>query len=117
MAACACASCVAATRRSISERRMTRRSTYKFRLYVADDTINSAQATANLHALCKTHLPGRHEIDIVDVFKDPQRAILEGIRMTPTLLRLAPLPIRRIVGTLVDTQRVLETLGLVAIVL
>jgi circadian clock protein KaiB len=96
---------------------MTRRSTYKFRLYVADDTINSAQATANLHALCKTHLPGRHEIDIVDVFKDPQRAILEGIRMTPTLLRLAPLPIRRIVGTLVDTQRVLETLGLVAIVL
>jgi circadian clock protein KaiB len=37
---------------------------------------------------------------------------LEGIRMTPTLLRLAPLPIRRIVGTLVDTERVLETLGL-----
>jgi circadian clock protein KaiB len=44
--------------------------------------------------------------------KEPQRAILEGIRMTPTLLRLAPLPIRRVVGTLVDTQRVLETLGL-----
>jgi circadian clock protein KaiB len=86
---------------------MTRRSTFKFRLYVADDTMNSAQATANLQALCKTHLPGRHEIEIVDVFKDPQRAILEGIRMTPTLLRLAPLPIRRIVGTLVDTQRVL----------
>jgi circadian clock protein KaiB len=92
---------------------MTRRSAFKFRLYVADDTMNSAQATANLQALCKAHLPGRHEIEIVDVFKEPQRAILEGIRMTPTLLRLAPLPIRRIVGTLVDTQRVLETLGLV----
>jgi circadian clock protein KaiB len=104
-------------RRSTSERRMTRRSTYKFRLYVADDTMNSAQATANLQALCKTHLPNRHEIEIVDVFKDPQRAILEGIRMTPTLLRLAPLPIRRIVGTLVDTQRVMETLGLVTNVL
>jgi circadian clock protein KaiB len=92
---------------------MTRRSIFKFRLYVADHTMNSAQATANLQALCKTHLPGRHEIEIVDVFKEPQRAILEGIRMTPTLLRLAPLPIRRIVGTLVDTQRVMETLGLV----
>jgi circadian clock protein KaiB len=91
---------------------MPRRSIYKFRLYVADDTMNSAQAAANLQALCKAHLSGRHEIEIVDVFKEPQRAILEGIRMTPTLLRLAPLPIRRIVGTLVDTQRVLETLGL-----
>jgi circadian clock protein KaiB len=91
---------------------MPRRSMYKFRLYVADDTMNSAQATANLQALCQTHLPNRHEIEIVDVFKEPERAILEGIRMTPTLLRLAPLPIRRIVGTLVDTHRVLETLGL-----
>ena len=94
---------------------MIRRSMYKFRLYVADDTMNSAQAAANLHALCQSHLPDRHEIEIVDVFKEPQRAILEGIRMTPTLLRLAPLPIRRIVGTLVDTQRVLETLGLDAL--
>ncbi len=91
---------------------MTRRSMHKFRLYVADDTMNSAQATANLHALCKAHLPGRYEIEIVDVFKEPQRAILEGIRMTPTLLRLAPLPVRRVVGALTDTQRVLETLGL-----
>jgi circadian clock protein KaiB len=91
---------------------MTRRSMYKFRLYVADDTMNSAQAAANLQSMCKAHLPGRHEIEVVDVFKEPQRAILEGIRMTPTLLRLAPLPIRRIVGTLVDTERVLETLGL-----
>jgi circadian clock protein KaiB len=91
---------------------MPRRSTHKFRLYVADDTMNSALATVNLQALCQAHWPNRHEIEIVDVFKEPQRAILEGIRMTPTLLRLAPLPIRRIVGTLVDTQRVLETLGL-----
>ena len=91
---------------------MPRRSTHKFRLYVADSTMNSAQATANLQALCQTHLPNRHEIEIVDVFKEPQRAILEGIRMTPTLLRLSPLPVRRIVGTLVDTHRVLETLGI-----
>jgi circadian clock protein KaiB len=89
---------------------MARRSFYKFRLYVADHTMNSAQAQSNLHTLCQTHLAGCHEIEIVDVFKDPQRAILEGVRMTPTLLRLAPLPIKRIVGTLVDTKRLLETL-------
>lgn len=89
-----------------------RRAIHKFRLYVADETMNSIQATANLHALCETHLAGRHEIEIVDVFKEPQRAILESIRMTPTLLRLSPLPVRRIIGTLVDTTRVLETLGL-----
>lgn len=91
---------------------MPRRLLYKFRLYVADDTMNSAQASSNLRALCQTHLSGRHEIEIVDVFKEPKRAVLEGIRMTPTLLRLAPLPIRRIVGTLMDTQRVMETLEL-----
>jgi circadian clock protein KaiB len=91
---------------------MPRPSMYRFRLYVADDTVNSAQATSNLHMLCQAYLEDRHEIEIVDVFKEPQRAILEGIRMTPTLLRLAPLPIKRIVGTLVDTQRVLETLEL-----
>jgi circadian clock protein KaiB len=89
---------------------MSRRSIYKFRLYVADDTMNSTQAKTNLRSLCQTHLAGRHEIEVVDVFIEPQRAILEGIRMTPTLLRLAPLPIKRIVGTLVETQRVLETL-------
>jgi circadian clock protein KaiB len=91
---------------------MSRRVIFKFRLYIAADTINSSQAMANLRALCQTHLAGRHEIEIIDVFRDPQRALAEGIRMTPTLLRLVPTPVRRIVGTLSQTQRVLETLGL-----
>jgi circadian clock protein KaiB len=91
---------------------MARRTVYKFRLFVAANTVNSGQATTNLNALCKERLAGRHEIEIVDVFREPQRALTEGIRMTPTLIKLAPAPIRRIIGTLVDTQRVLETLGL-----
>jgi circadian clock protein KaiB len=85
---------------------------YKFRLFVAADTLNSAQAASNLNALCKAHLAGRHEIEVVDVFKDPKRALAEGIRMTPTLLKLAPGPVRRIVGTLADVARVMQTLGL-----
>lgn len=91
---------------------MSRRTVYKFRLFVAADTLNSAQAASNLNALCKAHLAGRHEIEVVDVFKDPKRALAEGIRMTPTLLKLAPGPVRRIIGTLADRDRVMQTLGL-----
>jgi circadian clock protein KaiB len=91
---------------------MRQRTKYKFRLYVAADTPNSVQAVANLKAICRIHLAGRHEIEIVDVFREPQLALTEGIRMTPTLVKLAPGPVRRIVGTLSQTQRVLDTLGL-----
>jgi circadian clock protein KaiB len=91
---------------------MSRRPLFKFRLYVATGTLNSTQAMANLNSLCRAHLAGRHEIEVVDVFREPQRALAEEIRMTPTLLKLAPLPARRIVGSLSQTQRVLEALGL-----
>jgi circadian clock protein KaiB len=85
---------------------------YKFRLYVAGDALNSAQAIANLAELCQVHLPDRHEIEVVDVFREPKRALDEGIFMTPTLVKLAPYPSLRIVGTLSQTQPVLQALGL-----
>ena len=93
---------------------MSRRTVVKFRLYVAADTLNSHQATVNLQAICRSYLPDRHEIEIVDVFREPQRALADDIRMTPTLLKLSPQPLRRIIGTLAQTQRVLDTLGLEA---
>jgi len=85
---------------------------FKFRLYLGGDTQNSAQAVANLNAFCRTHLPERHEIEIVDVFREPKRALADGILMTPTLLKLQPAPPRRIVGTLSQTEAVLQALGL-----
>ncbi len=111
---CACANCAAAMPppHGESDPVMSRRAKFKFRLYVAADTANSMQAMANLSALCREHLAGRHEIEIVDVFREPLRALAEGIRMTPTLIVLAPGPARRIVGTLGQTQRVLDTLGI-----
>jgi circadian clock protein KaiB len=93
---------------------MSRRIVLKFRLYVAGDALNSVQALANLTALCRSLLPDRHEIEVVDVFKEPQRALADGIFMTPTLVKLAPAPVRRIVGTLSQTQIVLQALGLEA---
>lgn len=91
---------------------MNRRTKYKFRLYVAGDAPNSAQAKANLTALCEAHLPGRYEIEVVDVLKAPKLALKDNVLMTPTLLKLSPAPVGRIVGTLSQMQIVLDTLGL-----
>lgn len=91
---------------------MSRRVVYTFRLYIAGDTPNSAQATANLQAICRAHLSDRHEIEIIDVFRDPKRALADGIFLTPMLLKLCPAPVRRIIGTLGDTPTVLQALGL-----
>lgn len=88
---------------------------FKFRLYVAGESLNSAQAQANLGLLCRTHLADRHEIEIVDVFREPKRALADGIFLTPTLLKLAPLPARRIVGILSPPQTVLQTFGLASV--
>jgi circadian clock protein KaiB len=85
---------------------------FKFRLYVAGDAQNSAQAVANLTALCRTYLAARYNIEVVDVFREPKRALADGILMTPTLVKFAPTPGRRIVGTLSQTQTVLQALGL-----
>ena len=84
---------------------------FKFRFYVAGDAPNSVRALANLTALCNEWLPDRHEIEIVDVFKDPKRAIQDSVFMTPTLIKLSPDPVCRIVGTLSQTEIVLQTLG------
>ena len=92
---------------------MTHRQQFKFRLYVADETLNSSQALANLTSFCRQYLSGRHEIEVVDVFRSPERALVDRIFMTPTLIKLAPHPTRMIVGTLSDEQPVISLLGLV----
>jgi len=94
---------------------MSRRARFKFRLFVAGGTQNSAQAAANLNAICRAHLPDRHDIEVVDVLREPKRALADGILMTPTLVRLAPTPVERIIGTLSQTQTVLRALGLEAL--
>jgi circadian clock protein KaiB len=91
---------------------MNRRAMFKFRLYVAGNGLNSAQAIANLTALCGACLLNRHEVEIVDVFLEPKRALEDGIFMTPTLIKLAPSPTQKIIGTLSQIQPVLQALGL-----
>ena len=92
---------------------MSRPTCFKFRLYLAGNTPNSVLARANLGALCRLHLPGRYMIEVVDVTKEPKRALTDGIFMTPSLIKLAPSPVRMIVGTLNRSDSLLEALGVV----
>jgi len=92
---------------------MSRDTTYRFRLYVAGEAENSARALVNLQAICRS-LPARHTIEVIDVFKDPARALADRIFMTPTLVKVEPGAVRTIVGTLSDSETVLSALGLAA---
>jgi circadian clock protein KaiB len=92
---------------------MSRR-VFKFRLYVAGDAQNSVDAISNLTTICRQYLPGRYNIEVMDVFIQPERALTDGIFMTPTLVKLAPAPPRRIIGNLSETDRVVQALGLEA---
>ena len=91
---------------------MNNRTQYKFRLYISGHSPNSVQAVANLNALGREHLAGCHEIEIVDVLNEPKRALSDSVLLTPTLVKLSPAPVRKIVGTLSQTQTVLQALGL-----
>jgi circadian clock protein KaiB len=85
---------------------------FRFRLFVAGQSANSTQAIANLSRLCQEHLEDRHEIEIVDVLKEPAKGLDAKILLTPTLLKLAPAPARKIVGNLSNTPTVLASLGI-----
>jgi circadian clock protein KaiB len=85
---------------------------FKFCLYVAGDSPKSTEALANLTALCECHLVGRYHIQVIDVFQDPDSALKNGIVLTPTLIKSAPEPVRRIVGTLRDSAPLLRAFGL-----
>ncbi len=81
------------------------------RLYVAGNAPNSLLAIANVRAICDQHFAAAHELEIVDLLLHPQRALADGIIVTPTLLRLRPTPMQRLIGSLNDTPQVLRALG------
>ena len=82
------------------------------RLYVAGHTPRSEHAIANLRRICEEALPGQYELVIVDVLECPQLAEAEKILATPTLIRLSPPPLRRVVGDLSSAEEVLLGLEL-----
>jgi len=83
------------------------RKAWKLRLYIAGQTPKSLTALANLKALCEEHLQGRYEIEVVDLLVNPQLARGDQIVAIPTLVRKLPPPLRKIIGDLSNTERVL----------
>ena len=85
---------------------------YVLRLYVAGQTPKSMAAFANLKKICEEHLAGRYKIQVVDLLENPQLARGDQILAIPTLVRKLPEPMRKIIGDLSNTQRVLIGLDL-----
>ena len=83
-----------------------------FRLYIAGDGPNSQMARANLAEIRQTFQWDDYELEIVDILQDPLRAFDEGILVTPTLFRLCPQPVCKIIGNLSERSKVLQALGL-----
>ena len=89
---------------------------WKLRLYIAGQTPKSIRAIANLNAVWEKHLKGRYQIEVIDLLENPQMARGGQIVAVPTLERELPEPVRRIIGDLSDTERVLIGLALQPIV-
>ena len=80
---------------------------FDLRLYVAGQTPKSLTALANLRRICRDHLEGHYKLNVIDLLQTPQLASGDQILAIPTLVRKLPQPIRRIIGDLSDTERVL----------
>lgn len=83
----------------------------RLRLYIAGGAPNSMRAVANLRAICDEHFAAGHHIEVVDLLEDPARGLADGIIVTPTLLKLGPSPVQRMIGSLSDTMQVVGTLN------
>jgi circadian clock protein KaiB len=86
-------------------------SAYSFILYIAGDLPNSVQAISNLKRICTDHLLKDYRLEVVDVFREPQRGLRDGILVTPTLVKLEPEPKQIVMGNLSDVSLVLHSIS------
>lgn len=90
----------------------SRNDKYVLRLYVAGSTPQSSRAITNLKTICETHLNDRYVLTVLDLYEQQERAEDDEIVVAPTLIRQLPLPVRRLVGDLSQTESVLAMLDL-----
>jgi circadian clock protein KaiB len=91
---------------------MVQAESWELRLYVAGQTPRALTAFANLKKICEEHLKGKYRIEVIDLLKNPQLASGDQIFALPTLVRKLPVPVRKIIGDLSNTERVLVGLDL-----
>ncbi len=85
---------------------------YLLQLYVAGATPKSTRAIMNVKKICKEHLSGRYDLEVVDIYQQPVLAKDEQIIAVPTLIKKLPLPLRRFIGSMADVERILVGLDL-----
>jgi circadian clock protein KaiB len=86
--------------------------TYVLRLYIAGNTARSAEAIVNIREICETRLKGRYTLEVIDIYQQPGLAKGEQIIAVPTLIKFLPLPLKKIIGDLSKTERVIYGLDL-----
>ena len=92
--------------------REARTDKYVLRLYVTGMTPRSIRAVENVRAICEEHLQGRYDLEVIDIYQQPTLAEGEQIIATPTLIKKLPLPLRKVIGDMSSTDRVLVGLDL-----
>ena len=85
---------------------------FVLRLFITGATPNSIRAVENIKHICESHLIGKYSLEIIDVYQQPKVAEMEQIIALPLLIKKKPLPERRLIGDLSDTEKVLKGLGL-----
>ena len=88
------------------------RERYILRLYVTGMTPRSARAVENIRAFCEKHLAGRYELQVIDIYQQPELARTEQLVAAPTLIKKLPLPLRRLIGDMSDEERILVGLDI-----
>lgn len=89
------------------------REPYLLRLFVSGMTPRSRAALERIRAVCEEHLAGRYELEVIDIYQQPDLAREHQIVVTPTLVKVSPAPLRRLVGDLLETEHVLRGLNIV----
>jgi len=85
---------------------------YTLKLYIAGITPRSTQAVANIKKICETYLKGRYKLEVIDIFQQPTLSKGEQIIAAPTLIKKLPLPLRKFIGDMADTEKLLVGLDL-----
>jgi circadian clock protein KaiB len=88
-------------------------SRFVLKLYVSGMTSRSRQAIDNIHKLCEEHLAGRYDLQIIDIYQQPELAKGEQLIAAPTLVKKLPLPLRKIIGDMGDPGRIMMVLGII----
>ncbi len=84
---------------------------YDLKLYVSGASQRSQRAITNLNAICDEYLKDNYVLEVIDIYRSPQKALEADVLASPTLIKAAPVPTRRMIGDLSDSQRVLMLLG------